>query len=150
MLLLRPQPPPPLPLLPHLHLPRQFRISQKTLIQNATQTKHQILLCSCPQTVPVSSTRPLHRSYQKSVTWLHHLPAGNIQKLHPKCPSGDPSVPRGLVQGFFFGDSPADQTSCRKELVPLKHLVKLRWEFSANDTSRHPKVLKIGPNHGCQ
>ena len=37
-----------------------------------------------------------------------------------------------------------------KELVPLKHLVKLRWEFSANDTSRHPKVLKIGPNHGCQ
>ena len=23
-------------------------------------------------------------------------------------------------------------------------------ELSANDTSRHPKVLKIGPNHGCQ
>ena len=23
-------------------------------------------------------------------------------------------------------------------------------ELSANDTSRHPKVPKIGPNHGCQ
>ena len=23
-------------------------------------------------------------------------------------------------------------------------------ELSGNDTSRHPKVLKIGPNHGCQ
>ena len=23
-------------------------------------------------------------------------------------------------------------------------------ELSANDTSRHPKVLKIRPNHGCQ
>ena len=35
-----------------------------------------------------------------------------------------------------------------KEL-PLKHLVKLWLELSANDTSRHPKVLKTGPNHGC-
>ena len=23
-------------------------------------------------------------------------------------------------------------------------------ELSAVDTSRHPKVLKTGPNHGCQ
>ena len=23
-------------------------------------------------------------------------------------------------------------------------------EFSAVDTSRHPKLFKIGPNHGCQ
>ena len=45
---------------------------------------------------------------------------------------------------------PNDGRGNVKELVPLKHLVKLRWEFSANDTSRHPKVFKIGPNHGCQ
>ena len=37
-----------------------------------------------------------------------------------------------------------------KELVPLKQVVKLRRELSANDTSRHPKLLKIGPNHQCQ
>ena len=23
-------------------------------------------------------------------------------------------------------------------------------EFSINDISRHPKLFKIGPNHGCQ
>ena len=38
----------------------------------------------------------------------------------------------------------------RKELVPLKQVVKLRRDLSANDTSRHPKLLKIGPNHQCQ
>ena len=37
-----------------------------------------------------------------------------------------------------------------KELVPLKQVVKLRRDLSANDTSRHPKLLKIGPNHQCQ
>ena len=37
-----------------------------------------------------------------------------------------------------------------KELVPLKHLVKLRKEFSTNDTSRHPKLFKIGPQYGWQ
>ena len=33
----------------------------------------------------------------------------------------------------------------RKELVPLKQVVKLRSELSARDTSRYPKLLKIGP-----
>ena len=38
----------------------------------------------------------------------------------------------------------------RKELVPLKQVVKLRRELSASDTSRHPKLLKIGPYYQCQ
>ena len=42
------------------------------------------------------------------------------------------------------------QTPLKKELVPLKQVVKLRRDLSANDTSRHPKLLKIGPNHQCQ
>ena len=42
------------------------------------------------------------------------------------------------------------KTELPKELVPLRQVVKLRRDLSANDTSRHPKLLKIGPNHQCQ
>ena len=29
-------------------------------------------------------------------------------------------------------------------------ITQIKEDLSANDTSRHPKVLKIGQNHGCQ
>ena len=51
----------------------------------------------------------------------------------------------GVIKPF-----PRDHFPTSKELVPLKQVVKLRRELSANDTSRHPKLLKIGPNHQCQ
>ena len=52
------------------------------------------------------------------------------------------------------------ETGERKKLLQLRLVIKgagafeagsqTKEEFSANDTSRHPKLFKIGPNHGCQ
>ena len=43
-----------------------------------------------------------------------------------------------MIMGTPKGAGTSDTPSQTKE------------ELSGNDTSRHPKVLKIGPNHGCQ
>ena len=38
----------------------------------------------------------------------------------------------------------------QKEAAASEAAGQTKEEFSGNDTSRHPKVLKVGLNHGCQ
>ena len=37
-----------------------------------------------------------------------------------------------------------------KEAAASEAAGQTKEEFSGNDTSRHPKVLKVGPKLGCQ
>ena len=38
----------------------------------------------------------------------------------------------------------------QKEAAASEAAGQTKEEFSGNDTSRHPKVLKVGPKLGCQ
>ena len=90
------------------------------------------------QQLPPKHGELLHRP-SSPLSWMQELcqlPISMHCRQKPTAPRSTLSV--GLVMKFT------------KELVPLKQVVKLRRDLSANDTSRHPKLLKIGPNHQCQ
>ena len=42
------------------------------------------------------------------------------------------------------------QIMSAKEAAASEAAGQTKEEFSGNDTSRHPKVLKVGPKLGCQ